>query len=86
MGPRPEAVARRGCYSGERKERRKREEADTHGINPLIFGGQGTTAENKKLFSAAVSEAAENKLSFGGQIQPPKVSGYFRRLRPGRRK
>jgi hypothetical protein len=69
MGPRPGARATRMAAV---QVRGKREEADTHGLNPLIFSGQGTTTENK--------------LIFGGQIQPPKVSGYFRRLRPGRRK
>jgi hypothetical protein len=66
--------------------RGRREEAGTHGLNPLIFSGQGTAAENKELFSVAVLGAVENKLIFGGQIQPLKVSGYFRRLRPDRRK
>lgn len=58
------AVWRVGVGSGERKQRRKREEAGTHGLKPLIFGGQGTTAENKELFSAAVSETVENNSLF----------------------
>jgi hypothetical protein len=66
--------------------RGRREEASTHGLNPLILSGQGTAAENKELFSAAVSGATENKLIFGGQIELLKVSGYFWRLRPDRRK
>jgi hypothetical protein len=65
--------------------RKRREEVDTHGLNPLILSGQDTTAEIE-LFSAAVSGAAKNKLIFGGQIEPLKVSGYFWRLRSDRRK
>jgi hypothetical protein len=43
-------------------------------------------APNKQVFSATVSETAENTLIFGGLLLPPKIPAYFRRPSPGRRK
>jgi hypothetical protein len=49
------------------RKRKKRRKKDSGGrFKSLIFGGQGLAAENKRLFSAAVSVAAENKVIFGG--------------------
>jgi hypothetical protein len=39
-----------------------------------------------RLFSAAVSVAAENNLIFGGHVKPPKIAAKFWRLGMGRRK
>jgi hypothetical protein len=39
---------------------------DSPTISLLIFGGQVKAAQNKDLFSAVVSEAAKNKVIFGG--------------------
>jgi hypothetical protein len=44
--------------AGEKETERRKESKSC--FKNLIFGGQGTAAENKKLFSTAVSETAEN--------------------------
>jgi hypothetical protein len=51
------------------RKRKKQRKKDSGGrFKSLIFGGQGLAAENKRLFSAAVSVAAENNLIFGGCV------------------
>jgi hypothetical protein len=44
------------------------------------------SAKNNTLFSAAVSEAVENKAIFGGCVSSRRKQAYFRRPSPGRRK
>jgi hypothetical protein len=69
-----------------KKQRRKREESRPFGLNPFIFGDQCKAAENKVSFSAVTDTATENTLIFGVLREPPKISLYFRRHNPGRRK
>jgi hypothetical protein len=54
---------------GRSRETEKKRKKDSVGrFKSLIFCGQGLAAENKRLFSAAVSVAAENNLIFGGCV------------------
>jgi hypothetical protein len=69
-----------------RRETERRENESGCDFKSFIFGGQGFAAENKPVFSAAVSVAAENNLIFGGQASLPKIPTYFRRPGSGIRK
>jgi hypothetical protein len=61
-------AARAAVGTGQREEERNIEKESGCRFKRLIFGDQGLAAENKLLFSAAVSVAAENKLIFGGYV------------------
>jgi uncharacterized protein YggL (DUF469 family) len=52
----------------QRKRKKQRKKDSVGRFKSLIFGGQGLAAENKRLFSAVVSVAAENNLIFGGYV------------------
>jgi hypothetical protein len=73
-----------GGWFGRR--RKNREERVSTVFKSLIFGGFCHWPPKIRLFSATVSEAAENRLIFGGHVRPPKIAAYFRRLGRDRRK
>jgi hypothetical protein len=50
------------------REIERREKESGCGVKSFISGCQGLTAENKLLFFAAVSVAAENKVIFCGYV------------------
>jgi uncharacterized protein YggL (DUF469 family) len=52
----------------QRKRKKQRKKDPVGRFKSLIFGGQGLAAENKRLFSAAVSVIVENNLIFGGCV------------------
>jgi hypothetical protein len=55
----------------EKREREKKQRTEKKGLDVfkyLIFCSQGVAAENKQIFSTAVSEATENTLIFGGCV------------------
>jgi hypothetical protein len=55
--------------SNSEREERNREKKEPDGrFKRFIFDGQGLAAENKMLFSVAVSVATENNLIFGGCV------------------
>jgi hypothetical protein len=68
------------------RQRKNREERPSMVFKSLIFGGFCHWSPKIRLFSAAVSEAAENKSIFGGHVRPPKIAAYFRRLGRDHRK
>lgn len=64
-------AARPGRGLGERGKPASRgnmEEERNQPFKRLIFGGQCSTAKNKRLFSATLSVAAENKFIFGSRV------------------
>jgi hypothetical protein len=75
VGRRAAAASRRASGAGE-KEAERREESGSR-FKSLIFGGQGTATQNKKLFSVDVSDAAENNLIFGGCVRGHRKLAYF---------
>jgi hypothetical protein len=73
---------RRAGISLDRAREKEREQRRRRGFKYSIFGGRVSWPPKITLISAAVSEAAENSVIFGGLLRPPKIPYNFRR--PGR--
>jgi hypothetical protein len=76
------AGAERLVWETKKKQRRRLPTV----FKSLIFGGFCQWPPKIRLFSAAVSGAAENNIFLGGHVKPPKIAAKFRRLGMGRRK